>query len=130
MNPSVAGVKIDRNPNVQGIQATPDTVVINSLCPTGPGTFNCQGTYTATLVDSGLTPLPPGTASFQWNLVSGTAVTLDSQTAVSPHDIGFVTARANGVARVAVKDTSGNGFGQDTLPILVQQLPSIVLVTP
>ncbi|HTH64466.1 MAG TPA: invasin domain 3-containing protein [Gemmatimonadales bacterium] len=130
MNPAVAGVKIDRDPNIGGVQATPDTVLISSLCPTGPGNFYCQGTYNAFLVDSGLAPLPSGNAVFGWNLVSGTAVTFDSQTAVFPHDIGFVTARANGVARIAVKDVSGNGFGTDTLPILVQQLPNAVLVSP
>jgi YVTN family beta-propeller protein len=130
MNPAVAGVKIDRDPNIGGIQATPDTVLISSLCPTGAGTFACQGTYTAFLVDSGLSPLPSGNAVFGWNLVSGTAVTFDSQTAVFPHDIGFVTARANGFARLAVKDVSGNNFGTDTLPILVQQTPNQVLVSP
>jgi YVTN family beta-propeller protein len=104
--------------------------LISSLCPTGAGNFYCQGTYFAFLVDSGLAPLPSGNANFAWNLVSGTAVTFDSQTAVSPHDIGFVTARANGVARIAVKDVSGNNFGSDTLPILVQQIPAQVLVSP
>jgi YVTN family beta-propeller protein len=57
-------------------------------------------------------------------------VTFDSATAAPPHDIGFVTARANGLAKLAVKDQSGNNFGTDTLPILVQQLPSAVLVSP
>jgi YVTN family beta-propeller protein len=129
MIPIPGGVKIDRDPNQQGVQATPDTVVINSLCPSGPGSFSCQGTYTALVVDSGLTPIGQGNANFAWNIVSGTAVTLDS-TSAFPHDVGFVTARTNGVVRLAVKDVSGNNFGTDTLPILVNQLPYQVLVTP
>lgn len=124
-----AGVKIDRDPNVPGVQATPDTVSISALCPTGAGTAGCEASYTALVVDSGLTPIGNGNANFSWSLVSGTAVTFDSTNA-SPQDVGFVTARANGLARIAVTDVSGNNFGTDTLPILVRQLPSAVLVRP
>lgn len=130
MNPVVGGVRIDHDPNTAGIQSVPDTVLINSLCPTGVGNASCSVTYTASVVDSGGTPLPPGNAFFIWHVVPpGSAVTLDSMNAF-PRDVAYVTARSNGVVRLAVKDTSGNNFGQDTLSILVQQLPSIVLVTP
>lgn len=130
MSPVAGGVRIDHDPNTPGIQSVPDTVHINSLCPTGPGNSSCSTTYTASIVDSGGTALPPGNANFIWHLVPpAAAVTLDSMN-VFPHDLAYVTARGNGFVRLAVKDTSGNNFGQDTLSILVQQLPSIVLVTP
>ncbi len=41
-----------------------------------------------------------------------------------------MTAQTNGFVRLVVKDNSSNNFGSDTLPILVQQLPSFVVVTP
>ncbi len=129
MVPIPGGVKIDRDPNVQGVQAVPDTVLMTSICPTGPGNAACQASYTALVVDSALTPIGQGNANFVWHLVAGSAVTFDSTNAF-PHDVGYVTARSNGVVVLAVKDTSGNNFGSDTLPIRVVQLPSVVLVTP
>lgn len=131
MNSQAAGVKIDRDQFQGGVQATPDTALITSLCPTGPGNFTCQGTFTAFVVDSGLAPLSSANANFAWNLVPpGGAVSFDSATAAPPHDIGNVTARTNGFVKLAVKDLSGNNFGSDTLPILVQQTPYSVLVSP
>src|SRR5262249_35378644 len=83
----------------------------------------------AAVGDCGRTPVPGGNENLQWNLVTGTAVTLDSTTPVQ-HNTQYVTARSNGFVKLAVKDASGNNFGTDTLPILVQQLPSVVVVTP
>ncbi|HET9708689.1 MAG TPA: invasin domain 3-containing protein [Gemmatimonadales bacterium] len=132
MSPAPAGVKIDRDPFQGGVQTTPDTTLITSLCPTGPGNFTCQPSLIAYLVDSAFTPVSDTGANFVWNLVppAGSAVTFDSAMALSPHDIGYVTARANGFARLAVKDISVHGYGTDTLPILVQQTPFAVLVSP
>ena len=132
MNAQAAGVKIDRDPFTNGVQASPDTAVIASLCPSGPGNFNCQGTFSAFVVDSGLTPIGNTNALFTWTLVppTGSPVTLDSVRGSAANDIGFVTARANGFVRLVVKDGATFQFGSDTLPIFVNQLPGVIHVTP
>jgi YVTN family beta-propeller protein len=132
MNAQAAGVKIDRDPFSFGVQASPDTASITSLCPSGPGNFSCQGTYSAFVVDSALTPIGNANALFTWTLVppTGSPITLDSVRGSSAQDIAFVTARANGFVRLVVKDGATFQFGSDTLPVLVTQLPGTIHVTP
>ncbi len=132
MTPGVAGVKIDRDEFAfNGVQTQPDTAVFNSLCPGGQPNPYCQREYRALVVDSALAPVGNQNAQFQWNFVPPTGSNLTLATRGAPaNDSATITALANGFARLAVKDVSANNFGTDTLPILVQQLPSFVVVTP
>ncbi len=126
-----AGVQIDRDEFTLGVQATPDTAVFNSLCPGGQPNFYCEREFHAFVVDSGLTPTGNGSASFAWSLVPPTGAPVSFTTRGAPaNDSALVTALSNGFARFIVTDNSSNNFGADTLPILVQQLPYIVQISP
>jgi YVTN family beta-propeller protein len=131
MMPGVAGVRIDRDQYTSNVQTTPDTAVFNSLCPGGQPNFYCQVEYHAFVVDSGLAPIGNQSARFQWTLVPAAGSPVSVATRGTPaNDSALVTALANGFVRLAVTDTSGNNFGTDTMPVLVQQLPSYIYVSP
>ncbi|HMA42336.1 MAG TPA: invasin domain 3-containing protein [Gemmatimonadales bacterium] len=125
-----AGIRIDRDPFSAGVQVVPDTLVLNGLCPGGQPNFYCQRDLAAVVVDSGLSPVPNQDAAFRWTLVpaTGAPVTFAPHGALS--DSALVTAVANGFARLIATDTTTNDFGADTLPILVQQKVSQLLVSP
>jgi YVTN family beta-propeller protein len=131
MTPGVAGVKIDRDQFAfNGVQTAPDTAVFNSLCPGQPNSF-CQQEFRALVVDSGLAPVGNQNAQFQWALLPPTGAPVTFSTRGAPaNDSALVTAVANGFVRFIVTDNSSNNFGADTLPVLVQQLPSEVLISP
>ena len=57
MNPTAAGVKIDRDEFTNGVQTTPDTAQFFSLCPGGQPNFYCEREFHAFVVDSGLAPI-------------------------------------------------------------------------
>jgi YVTN family beta-propeller protein len=82
-------------------------------------------------VDSGRAPVANQDAVFVWSLVpaAGAPVTLSTH-GVPANDSAVVTAVANGFVRLVVTGTTPNAFGSDTMPILVQQLPSYIYVTP
>jgi YVTN family beta-propeller protein len=131
MAPAAAGVQIDRDEFTLGVQGTPDTAVFNSLCPGGQPNSYCEREFHAFVVDSGLTPVGNQNAQFQWALLPPTGAPVTFTTRGAPaNDSALVTAQANGFVRFVVTDASANNFGADTLPILVQQLPSEVLITP
>ena len=132
MNAQAAGVVIDRDQYTFGVQTSPDTTVFNSICPVRQPDFYCQREFAAFVVDSGLAPMGNGNAAMQWTLIPATGgpVTLDLVHGAPASDTALVTARGDGFARLIVKDVSVNNFGTDTLPILVQQLPYTVQVTP
>jgi YVTN family beta-propeller protein len=131
MTPGVAGVKIDRDQFAfNGVQTTPDTAVFNSLCPGQPNSF-CQQEFRALVVDSGLAPVGNQNAQFQWALLPPTGAPVTFTTRGAPaNDSALVTAQANGFVRFVVTDASANNFGADTLPVLVQQLPYLVQISP
>jgi YVTN family beta-propeller protein len=131
MSPNPAGVKIDRDEFALGVQDVPDTAVFNSLCPGGQPNVYCQREFHAFVVDSGLSAIGNGNASFAWSLVPPTGAPVTFATRGAPaNDTATVTAETNGFVRLVVQDNSSNDFGSDTLPILVQQLASEVLITP
>ena len=132
MTPGVAGVKIDRDEFAfNGVQTAPDTAVFNSLCPGGQPNPFCEREFRALVVDSALASVSNQNALFQWNFVPPSGANLTLATRGAPaNDSAQVTALADGFARLAVRDVSANNFGTDTLPILVQQLASEVLITP
>jgi YVTN family beta-propeller protein len=125
------GVRIDRDEFTSGVQIVPDTLALNGFCPGGQPNFYCQREVLAVVVDSGLAPVANQDAAFQWTLVpaSGAPVTLTTHGALA-NDSAVVTALADGFVRLVATDTTPNNFGSDTMPILVQQLPGVVYVTP
>lgn len=131
MIPGVAGVKIDRDEFAfNGVQTDPDTAAINSLCTGQPNPF-CQREFRALVVDSALAPVGNQNAQFTWSLVppTGSPVTFTTRGAPA-NDSALVTAQTNGFVRLVAKDNSASNFGSDTLPILVQQLPAEVRISP
>ncbi len=132
MSAVAAGVKIDRDPyTFNGIQTAPDTAVFNSICPSGQPNFYCQVEYHAFVVDSGLTPFGNQNAQFQWTLLPPATPPVTFTTRGAPaNDSATVTAQSNGFVRFVVKDISANNFGSDTMPILVNQVPGYIYVSP
>jgi DNA-binding beta-propeller fold protein YncE len=127
-----AGLKIDRDPySFNGIQTTPDTALFTSICPSGQPNFYCQREFHAFVVDSGLTPVGNGNAMFAWSLVppTGAPVTFTTR-GVPANDSATVTTLSDGFVRFVVQDQSANNFGADTMPVLVNQLPGYIYVTP
>jgi hypothetical protein len=130
MTAVAAGVKIDRDEFQSGVQATPDTAVFNSLCTGQPNPF-CQREFHAFVVDSALAPVGNQNAQFQWALLPPTGAPVTFTTRGAPaNDSALVTAETNGFVHFVVTDASSNNFGADTLPILVQQLPYVVQISP
>jgi YVTN family beta-propeller protein len=125
------GVKIDRDEFTAGVQATPDTALFNALCPGGQPNIYCQREFHAFVVDSGFTPVANQDAVFTWTLVPAAGAPVSVTTRGTPaNDSALVTALANGFVRLVVEDTTPNNFGTDTLPILVAQTVSTILVSP
>ena len=130
MTPGAAGVKIDRDQFAVGVQTTPDTAVFNSLCGAQSNPF-CEQEFHAFVVDSGLAPIGNGNALFAWSLLPPTGAPVTFTTRGAPaNDSALVTAVANGFVRFIVTDNSSSNFGADTMPILVQQLPYVVQISP
>jgi YVTN family beta-propeller protein len=132
MIPKVAGVKIDRDPyTFDGVQSTPDTALITAICPGGQPNFYCQVEYHAFVVDSGLVPFGNQNARFQWTLLPAAGSPVSVATRGTPaNDSALVTALATGFVRLVVKDTGASNFGSDTLPVLVDQRPGFISLTP
>src|SRR4029077_20114940 len=115
-----------------GVRVVPDTVVINSICPTGPGNIFCSRPITAQLFDSAGTALPPnGQIVFGDSLISGSSATIDSNGGPSLMTT-FVTARQPGTTTFAVTKLSGPLLTPTAaiVTVIAQQVAGQIGVTP
>lgn len=131
--PNLAGVRIDRDPFVAGIQDSAP-LLFNSLCPAaGPCSFYSERMVAAFPVDSGGAPLANASARFQWSTVNVGVITGDSIFGGAVGDTLWVQARTNGSDTLIVTDTVPTSLTYlkvDSVPILVDQLGSYVQFTP
>ncbi|HWZ27859.1 MAG TPA: hypothetical protein VNX15_04830, partial [Gemmatimonadales bacterium] len=115
-----------------GVRLVPDTVVFNSICPTGPGNIFCSRPITAQLFDSSGATLPPnGQILFGDSLLSGSSVTIDSTGGPSLMTT-FVTARQPGTTTFLVTQLTGAPLtpATATVTIIAQQVAGQIGVTP
>jgi len=133
VKPVAAFVRIDRDVTTQGIQDT-GSFTFNSQCRAGaPVNIYCARQFDAFVVDSGGAPILSSFATFNWATPSGdTTVTPDSIRGPA-NDNAFVSAHANGPTYLVtfdINDASPTFGKRDSMPILVDQRPGNLVITP